>query len=175
MPTYTRILTPLPDFIILTDEILTQYNASVFLEVKRNDAIINRRIVADDIARFVRSDRDKNLHFYITTLSLEDENSFNFYDDALCKFVIEGRGGRENVSELEMLELRIMSKTPDSIINKISNAINSKLRKDIGYGSLTIKGNYKVFYNKTDLGKKKFVYDIYNPLLPIIEIENNED
>ena len=63
MPTYTRILTPLPDFIILTDEILTQYNASVFLEVKRNDAIINRRIVADDIARFVRSDRDKNLHF----------------------------------------------------------------------------------------------------------------
>ena len=57
MPTYTRILTPLPDFIILTDEILTQYNASVFLEVKRNDAIINRRIVADDIARFVRSDR----------------------------------------------------------------------------------------------------------------------
>ena len=91
MPTYTRILTPLPDFIILTDEILTQYNAS------------------------------------------------------------------------------------DSIINKISNAINSKLRKDIGYGSLTIKGNYKVFYNKADLGKKKFVYDIYNPLLPIIEIENNED
>ena len=159
----------------MTDEILTQYNASVFLEVKRNDAIINRRIVADDIARFVRSDRDKNLHFYITTLSLEDENSFNFYDDALCKFVIEGRGGRENVSELEMLELRIMSKTPDSIINKISNAINSKLRKDIGYGSLTIKGNYKVFYNKADLGTKKFVYDIYNPLLPIIEIENNED
>ena len=81
---------------------------------------------------------------------MEDENSFNFNDDALCKFVIEGRGGRENVSELEMLELRIMSKTPDSIINKISNAINSKLRKDIGYGSLTIKGNYKVVYNKAD-------------------------
>lgn len=89
--------------------------------------------------------------------------------------MIEGRGGRENVSELEMLELRIVSKTPDSIINKISNAINSKLRKDIGYGSLTIRGNYKVFYNKADLGKKKFVYDIYNPLLPMIEIENNED
>ncbi len=43
------------------------------------------------------------------------------------------------------------------------------------YGSLTIRGNYKVFYNKADLGKKKFVYDIYNPLLPMIEIENNED
>ncbi|WP_285815484.1 hypothetical protein [Phocaeicola sartorii] len=175
MPTYIRILTSLPDFIILTDEILTQYSASIFLEVRKNDAIINKRIIADDMSLFVQSNRDKNLHFYITTLSLEDENSFSFYDDALCKFVIEGRGGRENVSELEILELRIVSKTPDSIVNKISNAINSKLRKDIRYGSLTIRGNYKVFYNKADLGKKRFVYDIDNPLLPMIEIQNNVD
>lgn len=145
------------------------------MEVKRNDVIINRCIVVDDIVCFVWSDWDKNLYFYIIIFLLEDENSFNFYDDVFCKFVIEGRGGRENVLELEMLELRIMLKIFDSIINKIFNVINLKLWKDIGYGSLIIKGNYKVFYNKVDLGKKKFVYDIYNFLLLIIEIENNED
>ena len=32
---------------------------------------------------------------------MEHENRFNFYDDAQCKFVIEGKGGRENATELE--------------------------------------------------------------------------
>ena len=109
----------------------------------------------------------------ITTLSLEHENRFNFYDDAQCKFVIEGKGGRENATELEMLQLRVISKTPDCLINKISNEINLKLKKDSGYDSVILRGNHKVFYSKAYLGKKKFVYEIDNSLLPIIEIGNN--
>ena len=73
---------------------MTKYGASVFLEDKTNDGFINKLVVTDDIVRLVKSNRDKNLNFFITTLSLEYENRFNFYDDAQCKFVIEGRGGR---------------------------------------------------------------------------------
>lgn len=113
------------------------------------------------------------LYRMLTTLSLEHENRFNFYDDAQCKFVIEGKGGRENATELEMLQLRVISKTPDCLINKISNEINLKLKKDSGYDSVILRGNHKVFYSKAYLGKKKFVYEIDNSLLPIIEIGNN--
>ena len=175
MPRYTRIITSLSDFIILIDEILTKYGASVFLEDKTNDGFINKLVVTDDIVRLVKSNRDKNLNFFITTLSLEYENRFNFYDDAQCKFVIEGRGGRENATELEMLQLRVISKTPDCLINKISNEINLKLKKDSGYDSEILRGSYKVFYSKAYFGKKKFVYEIDNSLLPMIEIGNNVD
>lgn len=115
------------------------------------------------------------MNFFITTLSLEYENRFNFYDDAQCKFVIEGRGGRENATELEMLQLRVISKTPDCLINKISNEINLKFKKDSGYDSEILRGSYKVFYSKAYFGKKKFVYEIDNSLLPMIEIGNNVD
>ena len=69
MPRYTRIITSLSDFIILIDEILTKYGASVFLEDKTNDGFINKLVVTDDIVRLVKSNRDKNLNFFITTLS----------------------------------------------------------------------------------------------------------
>ena len=105
MPIYTRIITSLSDFIILIDEILTKYGASVFVEDKTNDGFINKLVITDNTTRLVKSNRDKNLNFFITTLSLEHENRFNFYDDAQCKFVIEGKGGRENATELEMLQL----------------------------------------------------------------------
>ena len=42
-----------------------------------------------------------------------------------------------------------------------------------GYDSVILRGNHKVFYSKAYLGKKKFVYEIDNSLLPIIEIGNN--
>ena len=90
MPIYTRIITSLSDFIILIDEILTKYGASVFVEDKTNDGFINKLVITDNTTRLVKSNRDKNLNFFITTLSLEHENRFNFYDDAQCKFVIEG-------------------------------------------------------------------------------------
>lgn len=173
MPIYTRIITSLSDFIILIDEILTKYGASVFVEDKTNDGFINKLVITDNTTRLVKSNRDKNLNFFITTLSLEHENRFNFYDDAQCKFVIEGKGGRENATELEMLQLRVISKTPDCLINKISNEINLTLKKDSGYDSVILRGNHKVFYSKAYLGKKKFVYEIDNSLLPIIEIGNN--
>ena len=82
MPIYTRIITSLSDFIILIDEILTKYGASVFVEDKTNDGFINKLVITDNTTRLVKSNRDKNLNFFITTLSLEHENRFNFYDDA---------------------------------------------------------------------------------------------
>ena len=78
MPIYTRIITSLSDFIILIDEILTKYGASVFVEDKTNDGFINKLVITDNTTRLVKSNRDKNLNFFITTLSLEHENRFNF-------------------------------------------------------------------------------------------------
>ena len=74
MPIYTRIITSLSDFIILIDEILTKYGASVFVEDKTNDGFINKLVITDNTTRLVKSNRDKNLNFFITTLSLEHEN-----------------------------------------------------------------------------------------------------
>lgn len=71
MPIYTRIITSLSDFIILIDEILTKYGASVFVEDKTNDGFINKLVITDNTTRLVKSNRDKNLNFFITTLSLE--------------------------------------------------------------------------------------------------------
>lgn len=67
MPIYTRIITSLSDFIILIDEILTKYGASVFVEDKTNDGFINKLVITDNTTRLVKSNRDKNLNFFITT------------------------------------------------------------------------------------------------------------
>ena len=66
MPIYTRIITSLSDFIILIDEILTKYGASVFVEDKTNDGFINKLVITDNTTRLVKSNRDKNLNFFIT-------------------------------------------------------------------------------------------------------------
>ena len=65
MPIYTRIITSLSDFIILIDEILTKYGASVFVEDKTNDGFINKLVITDNTTRLVKSNRDKNLNFFI--------------------------------------------------------------------------------------------------------------
>ena len=83
MPIYTRIITSLSDFIILIDEILTKYGASVFVEDKTNDGFINKLVITDNTTRLVKSNRDKNLNFFITTLSLEHENRFNLHNASL--------------------------------------------------------------------------------------------
>ena len=64
MPIYTRIITSLSDFIILIDEILTKYGASVFVEDKTNDGFINKLVITDNTTRLVKSNRDKNLQHY---------------------------------------------------------------------------------------------------------------
>ena len=66
MPIYTRIITSLSDFIILIDEILTKYGASVFVEDKTNDGFINKLVITDNTTRLVKSNRDKNLNYYNT-------------------------------------------------------------------------------------------------------------
>lgn len=59
MPIYTRIITSLSDFIILIDEILTKYGASVFVEDKTNDGFINKLVITDNTTRLVKSNRVK--------------------------------------------------------------------------------------------------------------------
>lgn len=61
MPIYTRIITSLSDFIILIDEILTKYGASVFVEDKTNDGFINKLVITDNTTRLVKSNRDNSL------------------------------------------------------------------------------------------------------------------
>lgn len=99
---------------------MTKYGASVFVEDKTNDGFINKLVITDNTTRLVKSNRDKNLNFFITTLSLEHENRFNFYDDAQCKFVIEGKGGREKCNRIRNVTIKGYFKTPDCLINKIS-------------------------------------------------------
>ncbi|MFD2941987.1 hypothetical protein [Flavobacterium notoginsengisoli] len=81
------------------------------------------------------------------------KNRISFYDDELFDYCIEGKGGREDQDNLEIIKLRIISKNPDKQIAKFYNALQNILKKLENVEKGLWIANYfddKVFYYKTD-------------------------
>lgn len=99
----------------------------------------------------------KEGHLTLGKSTKKDEISF--YDDAIFDYCIEGKGGREDDGNIEIIKLRIISKNPDDQIKKFYNSLQSTLKKMENVNQGLMNGNYfdnKVFYYKTD---KKMLSD----------------
>lgn len=70
--------------------------------------------------------------FFISSEIFDESRFENFYDDEFFAHAIEGLGGRYNKDELEMLSLRIISKTPDKKVKSFIDGLVKSLKINRG-------------------------------------------
>ena len=176
-----NIVMSLNELFFYTEDILKKNDAAMFIECKYPNGT-RIKVLADNnnINLLAKDYQEKNLYFFITTLNVGvNETSQSFYSKNVCDYIIEGTGGRENELELEMIELRCISKSPAKTIVSVFKDIKNKLNKDveIGKGIQASTSLYKdYFYKKSYVGKKKLRIDFYNEKLPLIfPIKNQID
>lgn len=111
--------------------------------------------------------REMEMHFYhsffISSETFDESRFENFYDDEFCVHAIEGLGGRYTKEELEMLSLRIISKTPDKKVKLFIEKLVKSLKKNGEYGLGVGPGESplynRIFYKKLDVQGRALWFD----------------
>ncbi|ACU60416.1 hypothetical protein [Chitinophaga pinensis] len=147
---YTEILDLVNEmdlYFYLEKRIGTQWN---FIKIATKEEL------AENIDEHYRS-------FFISSETFDPGKFDSFYDDEFCVHAIEGLGGRHTKDELEMLSLRIISKTPDkkvkSFIDKFVKMLkrNSRYGQGVGPGASSLYK--KTFYNRLDVQGRTLWFD----------------
>lgn len=96
-------------------------------------------------------------------------NSLSFYNEALFNCSIEGKGGREDIGNLECIKLRMISKMPDKQIEKFYKSLQTLFKKAINIKKgLNIGQHFdkKIYYFETN---KNMLNDFSNKELKYFE------
>ena len=150
MPVYIRIIISGADFLDYSKDLLNKYGIHCYIEYrdKKKRAFYEKINLSKSFSDVFN---EKYSCFFFSTKELNAGVSINFYSDELFPHSIEVNGGRENDTEIEQLDLRIISKLPDDSIRLFFNALNNKLKKDANFG----KGvHIKDYFNNTIFYKK---------------------
>lgn len=162
---YIRILMSIKDFIPYVKDILLKNDANLYIgkrEGKTQLQYISINLL-DEILPF-ELNRERYSNLYITTTKFNVDKD-SFYEAPIEYFSCDITGGREKDDEIEIINIRIISKTPDKSIKKVFNAIKYRLNHDenIGKGVKIDNSVYKMmFYLKTNVGNKTYSFDFYN-------------
>lgn len=91
-------------------------------------------------------------HFFILTCDKAINLFQNIYDQTkLLLYLVEGRGGRESLDEIECIYLTILEKKSDKSVNSLYSKIVTNLKK---------KPNFKQGFNGNSLMAKRALYDV---------------
>lgn len=160
MPVYTRIIISGEAFLNYTKELLDKYGIHCYVEHrdKQKKASYKKVDLSSSFSPVFSEEYDC---FFLCAKEPDDTAVDSFYDDEWCEGTIEAKGGRENETEIEQLNLRIISKLPNDNIRLFVNALNAKLKKDPQFGKgLMIKDDYDqhIFYKK---GLQKIIWESF--------------
>jgi len=157
MPVYTRIIISGEAFLNYAKELLDKYGIHCYVEYRDKQKKASYKKV-DLSSSFFPVFSEKYDCFFLCAKEPSDTAVSSFYDDEWCEDTIEGRGGRESETEIEQLDLRIISKLPNNNIRLFVNALNAKLKKDPQFGKGVMKKDYydqHIFYKK---GLQKIIW-----------------
>lgn len=150
MPIYTKIIISGAEFLSYSKELLNKYGIHCYIEYRDEQKKAFYKKV--DLSKsFSDVFSEKYRCFFLCTKELNDHLPLDFYDDELMSDTIEAEGGRETETELEQLDLRIISKQPNNNIRLFINALNAKLKKDPQFGKgIQVKNHFykNKFYKK---------------------------
>lgn len=141
MAVYFNIMIPFKKFISELKEIIDKNSVNLYVEYLNEKRGFYYEIIdhkSEDLTFF--SDKEYHGFFFSSkAVQIKDGNlvlgksskkdPISFYDDELFHFCIEGKGGREDQDNLEIIKLRIISKTPDKQIAKFYNALQRFFKK----------------------------------------------
>ncbi|MHC5311012.1 hypothetical protein ACYSNM_13295 [Myroides sp. LJL116] len=162
---YIRILMSIKDFIPYVKDILLKNDANLYVEKRENKTqlqYININLL-EEILPF-EANREQYTNLYITTTEFNVDKD-SFYKTPINLFSCDITGGREKNDEIEIINIRILSKTPDKSIKKVFNSIKYRLNHDenIGKGVKIDNSTYKMmYYLKTNVENKTYSFDFYN-------------
>lgn len=168
MPNLINIIVPLEIFYRDSFNLLQQYNLHLYLEkLKGTKATLLKIEQEDDLLKNI------DTHYqalYITSLPFDKTKQDSIYDDDFCIHAIEVLGGRSTTTELEHLSQRIISKTPDKVLQTFMNKLGKQLQNDEAYGMgvepATSAFHKKVFYHKEAIRGKILWQDFNRKLMP---------
>lgn len=168
MATHLNIIMPLKEFLHYTHELQMTY--SMFLYIETRDEKKTRHVNAITVLSDLDNSIDESYSgFYFSAHPIPAKATF--YDAGIYHYCIEGLGGRTTAQDLEMIKLRVISKTPDATIKKFFAAVISKLKKDKGFekGIYSSSGQlYKTtFYLKSVVGQYAAWFDFERKTSPI--------
>lgn len=152
------------DFVPYVKDILLKNSASLFVDKRdkeNNLEFIDINLEGSELPFEPNRQRYSNL--YITTAAF-DKNKGNFYVGPIGFYSMDITGGRITDTQVEIIEFRMLSKTPDKSIKKIFNAIQYRLKQDteIGKGVRINTSVYKsIYFKKTHLDNKTFSLEFY--------------
>ncbi|MCR4031334.1 MULTISPECIES: hypothetical protein [Flavobacterium] len=180
MAVYFNIIIPFQKFISELNDVLDKNAVHLYVEYLNDKKGFYYELIdpkSENLTFFTENDYHG---FFFSSKAVEINNGnlileksskkdrISFYDDALFDYCIEGKGGREDQDNLEIIKLRIISKNPDKQIAKFYNSLQNILKKTEGVNNGLMIGNYfdsKVFYYETaknmlsDFDKKEVRYN----------------
>ncbi|MFC7348332.1 hypothetical protein ACFQO9_16555 [Chryseobacterium zhengzhouense] len=170
MPVYTRIIISAEDFLSYSKDLLNQYNIHCYVEYRDKKKKASYKKV-DLSQSFSHIFSEKYDCFFLCAKEPEDTSVTSFYDDEWCDDTIVAEGGRETETEIEQLDLRIISKLHNDNIRLFVNALNAKMKKDPQFGKGIEPENYlnkNIFYKK---GLQKIIWASFERKLFLDPIE----
>ncbi|MGN7724166.1 hypothetical protein [Chitinophaga sp. 22620] len=174
MANLTNIFTSIISFYTEISDLLTEMEMYFYLEKRTGSQWEIIKIGTE--AELLENIGDHYRSFFISSEIFDESRFENFYDDQFCVHAVEGLGGRYNKVELEMLSLRIISKTPDIKVKLFIDRLVKLLKKNSGYGLGVGPGESplyrRMFYNRSDVQERTLWFDFERKVTPVIAGEN---
>lgn len=166
MPTQLNLIMPVKEFLHYVYELQNKYG--VFLYIEKRDSEKTRIVEPIKDVKNIEINEEYS-GFYFSAHPVPPKASF--FDAGIFHYCLEGNGGRTVKNDMEMITLRVISKTPDATIKKFFNSILGKLKKDALFskGVYSASGQaYKTtFYLKSVANKYSTWFDFERKTAPI--------
>lgn len=152
MATRINVITTIDNLLQVIKPLLIKYEIDVYVDNFEKEKGLYHTPYNEE--QLIGNNETYHKVFFLSKkVDLNDIESF--YDDDVCVFCLECAGGRYTETEIEIIELRIVSKTPDKKIKSFSSALHNFLKKDNNFGTgvlpLTNSRNKNTLYHKGDV------------------------
>lgn len=179
MTSYFNIIISTNDFFIELEPVLDIYSVHVFVEKFNENRGVYYEYFDVKKSNFCNLIDKEYRGFFFTILnpSIQDgklvlnkkkqNDILSFYDEALFNCSIEGKGGREDIDNIECIKLRMISKKPNKQIEKFYKSLQILFKTSTTINKGLNIGHYfdkKIYYFKTsknmlnDFSDNVFIY-----------------
>lgn len=142
MASLINVIVPFDVFVDRVKDLMEKYQVHLYLE-KRDAAFQAGYVKLDVFADQLDMDYSQ-FFFSAQEVTLNDDT--NFYADDVFDYCIEGKGGRQTDTDVELLALRLISKNPMPTIKSFFNAVHNRLKKDKDFDAGIYSGSGVAFY-----------------------------
>jgi hypothetical protein len=150
MATRINVIIKIDTLIKVIEPLLIKHGIDVYVDKLKSNVNFEKYNFEN---RTLGLDDNYNRIFFVEN-SANVNNVKHFYEDDICKAVLECSGGRYNNTEVEKVEMRLVSKTPNKLIKAFSADMAKFIKNSNAFGvgilPLTNTINKSTYYYKQE-------------------------